>query len=258
MSDPAARDSDWQTADRVPPRPRGLDIHLWLVDLHPDPATVTALGALLDDAEKQRAERFHFERHRRRFTVRRGVLRSLLGAYLERDPASLRFEEGPKGKPSLSMSDDPSGLLRFNLSDSEERALIAVGEGAELGVDIESLARASDLHGLAERFFSADEHAALAALPPEQYTAGFFRAWTRKEAYLKAIGTGLSTPLDACTVTVGEAEPARFVRIEGQPGEAEHWSLHHLEPTPGYLGALAVRRQGNRLRRFRWPPAEMG
>jgi 4'-phosphopantetheinyl transferase len=247
-----AQDVVWQAVDRVPPRPQDLEIHLWLVDLHPPPAAVSALGDLLDDAEQQRAGRFHFERHRRRFTVRRGVLRALLGAYLDREPAALRFEEGPKGKPSLSTTDNPSGLLRFNLSDSEDQALIAVGEGAELGVDIESLDRASDLDGLAERFFSTDEHAALAALPSEQYTAGFFRAWTRKEAYLKAIGTGLSTPLDACTVTVGAREPARFVRIEGQPGEAGHWSLHHLEPAPGYLGALALRRHGNRLRRFRW------
>ena len=242
----------WPAVTSPPARPEGSEIHLWSISLVPPPETIARLETLLDRAETERADRFRFARHRRRFVVRRGVLRSLLGNYLGRDPGTLRFEEGPKGKPSLSRADDPSGRLRFNLTDSEELALVAVGEQDELGVDVESLARASDLEGIAERFFSKAEHRALSAMPGPERTGGFFRAWTRKEAYLKAIGTGLSTPLDACTVTVGADEPARFVHIEGQEGEAERWSLHHLEPAPGYLGALALRRHGNRLRLFRW------
>ncbi len=220
-----------------PPDPG--EIHVWTARLDPPEQEVTAARRLLDREETTRADRFRFEVHRRRFTVGRAFQRTILGAYLGRPPASLVYLYGPKGKPALAPGHG-AGTLDFNLSNSEEMALIGVTAGRELGVDIELVRELSDLEALAERFFSTDESRILLALPEAARPTGFFNCWTRKEAYLKAIGDGLSAPLNAFDVTLVPGEPARMTALEGSAERAAAWRFFHLEPAAGYLGAVAI------------------
>lgn len=247
------------TAFAVPPPalpapPAAGEVHLWAIRLDPPRARVAALRRLLTPDETARADRFHFERHRRRFTVGRGCLRELLGGYLGRAPDSLRFAYGEKGKPVLTGSAPAASAgLDFNLSNSHELALAAVAVGTALGVDLEHLRPMPDALEIAERFFSPAERRILAAVPAARRDEAFFNCWTRKEAYLKAVGDGLTAPLDRFDVTLEPGEPARFLAIEGDPGAAKRWSLFHLWPAPAYLGALAIPARGPwRLRAWRW------
>jgi 4'-phosphopantetheinyl transferase len=240
---------------------------------------VAALQRLLAPDELARADRFRFDRHRRRYAVGRGRLRELLGGYLGLAPAALVFGYGEKGKPYLAgPAGAAAGGLAFNLSNSHELALVAVAAGGgpaggigsvprppvapaataaptpiELGVDLERLRPMPDALQIAERYFSAAERRVLAAVAEAGRDEAFFACWTRKEAYLKAVGDGLSAPLDRFDVSFAAGEPVRFLAINGDPAAAASWSLFHLRPEPGYLGALALPDPGPwRLRGWRW------
>ena len=225
--------------------PATREVQLWAVDLEPSPARVEELRWLLTPEEVARADRFHFDRHRRRFIVRRGVLRLLVAKYLERNPREVRFGEGEKGKPFVTQeATGPDAYLHFNLSDSKDLAVYAFTRGAELGVDVEILRPMPDAQAIAERFFSAEEQERLRGVPPEGKARAFFNCWTRKEAYIKAIGEGLSEPLDRFSVTLLPEEPARFVHLGGDTRRAEEWTLLHMVPEEGAVGALALEGEG--------------
>jgi 4'-phosphopantetheinyl transferase len=163
----------------------------------------------------------------------------LLGAYLGVPPSIVGFVYGPQDKPALAPPLDASGL-QFNVSHSGEVALYAVGLHQRIGVDIEQARPLDDLAALAERNFSAAERRALFTLPPEQRPLAFFTCWARKEAFIKALGEGLSHPLDTFTVTLAPGQPARFVEIGGEAGAAERWTLAALDVPAGYHAALAA------------------
>lgn len=227
---------------RAAPHPLELaegEVHVWAVPLDPAPERVEALGCLLSEDEWARAWRFRFEVHRRRFVVGRGVLRTLLGAYLATPPARLAFTYGERGKPDLAAAGAGPPLF-FNLSNSHELALLGVTREREVGVDLEHLKPMAELDKIAERFFAPPESATLLDLPPAERERAFFRCWTRKEAYLKAVGVGLAAPLDSFVVTLGPGEPPRMLSLRGDPAAGARWRYWHLEPAPGYLGALAV------------------
>jgi 4'-phosphopantetheinyl transferase len=190
--------------------------------------------ALLSADERARADRFHFARDSRRYVVTRATLRRVLGAQLGRHPSSLAFDVGPRGKPSLAGTP-----LHFNVAHAGELALIALTTLGEVGVDVEPLEPMDDVETIAERFFSPAEREALRALPAAARTDAFLTCWTRKEAYVKAIGEGLACPLDAFDVTLAPGEEARLLRIAGD--DADRWSLVDLRPAPGYVGAVAGR-----------------
>ena len=218
--------------------PQGLEVHVWAASLDQPPEKVAGLEALLAEDELERAYRFRFDRHRRRFIVGRGVLRSILGAYLGVEPSSLSFRYGEKGKPALAegWSED----LSFNLSHSSELALYGFGSRLELGIDVERLRQLEGAEDIAERFFSVPERLALRRVPAEAKADAFFNCWTRKEAYIKATGDGLSMALDRFDVTLAPGEPARMLSADGDARAAARWSMVHLEPSPGYVGALAA------------------
>jgi 4'-phosphopantetheinyl transferase len=237
---PPAPDTPLTDFPPSPPR-RGSDlgpgeVHVWSVDLDPPPALAAALGRLLAPDERERAARFRFDEHRRRYAVGRGALRTLLGAYVGERPEALRFGYGPRGKPELA--DFPA--LGFNLSNSEDLALVGVLRGREIGVDVEYMKPMPDLAQIAERFFCAAETAKLLALPEERRREAFFNCWTRKEAYLKAVGEGLAAPLDSFEVTLTPDEEARMLFLKGDAGAAERWFYRHLRPAPDYIGALTI------------------
>ena len=214
------------------------ELHLWTSGLDRPPAEVEQLTLALSPDERERAGRFHFERDRRRFTVGRGFLRTLLAHYLGRSAAAVEFRYGPRGKPELAGGDTGSGL-RFNLSHSGGRVLCALTRELDVGADLELIRPLHNLDGLAATVFSARELAALHALPAPLRQAAFYRCWTRKEAFIKALGDGLSWPLDSFDVTLGPSEPARLLRIAGDPGGPARWCLHALEDE-GWVAAVAV------------------
>lgn len=200
----------------------------------------------LDTGERERAARFHFEHDRNRFIVAHGALRIILSRYLNVTPVRLRFGFNAYGKPSL---DDEAGAskIRFNMSHSGGLALYAVAFEREIGVDVEYMR--ADLAGkeIAERFFSRRETEALNTLAPEVLTEAFFNCWTRKEAYIKARGEGLSHPLHAFSVSLVPGEPAALLSVEGDAQELARWTLVELMPNPDYKAALACEGRDWRL-----------
>lgn len=187
-----------------------------------------------------RAERFRFERHARAFVLGRAALRALLGSYIGIAPADVGFVYGPQGKPALAplLADGASGL-RFNASNSGNLAACAFTRGCEIGVDVEQYRGVRDLEHIAHRFFSPEEAAEVLELPATDKEAGFFNCWTRKEAYIKAMGGGLSIPLDSFRVTLRPGVAARMVTLKGSADAARGWTLHDFTPPPGYAGAIA-------------------
>lgn len=241
----------------APPEPPALgpdEVHVWRVRLEQPGPLLGRLRALLDAGEAGRAERFHFARDRDRFVVARGVLRVLLGSYLGVGPETLGFAYNPFGKPSLRHG-EAAPPLRFNLSHSHGLALYAFARDRELGVDVERVRAEFASEEVAESFFSAREAGALRGLGPALRTAAFFNCWTRKEAYIKAVGEGLSRPLESFTVSLTPGEPAALLSVEGDPAETRRWSLMELEPAPGYAAALAAERPGWRLSCYEWSDA---
>lgn len=191
---------------------------------------------LLSRDELARASRFVFDRDRRRFVVCRGALRESLGRLLGREPASIVFEYGERGKPSL-----PDANLHFNVSHSAGLALFAFSTTGPIGVDVEHVERSVDAEALATRFFSPDEAQELLTVTPNQRRRAFFNCWTRKESFIKAIGDGLSRPLDSFSVTLRPGDPATMRRIDGD--DAAEWQLAAFEPAHGYVAAVAARQR---------------
>lgn len=215
------------------------EIHIWSISLDPPPDHAERLSRLLAQDEKERADRFRFDRHRRQYAVGRGALRSLLAAYLGTRPEQIAFSYGPRGKPFLA-GPFAAGGLQFNLSNSDEMALVGFVRGVEIGVDIEYMKPMPDCLEISERFFSQSEREVLRGLPREVREEGFFNCWTRKEAYLKAVGEGLAAPLDSFDVTLAPGEPPRMLTLEGDATRAARWAFRHFRPAEKYIGALAI------------------
>ena len=200
---------------------------------------VYASAALLSDGERQRASRFAFDRDRNRFIVARAWLRRLLAERLDVEPGSVEFAYGPRGKPALAGPLADSGL-RFNVSHSDDLAVYAFSRGREIGVDVEAVRAMPDGDGIAARFFSHRENEAYLALDARDRPLGFFNWWTRKEAFIKALGDGLYHPLDSFDVSLAPGEPAEILRIGHVPGDHCGWRLRSFAPFPGYVGAVVV------------------
>jgi 4'-phosphopantetheinyl transferase len=221
-------------------------VHVWCALLERSLAELGRLAGLLSDDERQRAERSHNLNVRREFIVSRAVLRSLLGCYLGCDPRHVRFRHGPSGKPDLA-EPHPNQRLHFNISHSHGVALFALTRHGPIGVDVEQLRPFPTHLDMAERYFSPSEFHALRGLDPVGRGEAFFHTWTRKEAFLKAHGGGLSYGLERVEVTVCPREPPRILRLDGEESRAASWSLHTLTPVPGYVGALALQAQSARI-----------
>jgi 4'-phosphopantetheinyl transferase len=212
-------------------------IHIWTLPTRAPEGMVRAFERCLAADEVERAARFRTENLRESFVAVHGALRYLLGHYLEVEPASVRFRYGPKGKPALEC-----GGAHFNLSHSGCLAAIAVaGPDCEVGIDVEQARPLTDIEQIARRFFCAEEAAEILSLPEAERAQAFFRCWTRKEAFIKAIGDGLSLPLDSFRVSVHAGAPARFHHIGHDAAAARDWALHDLALAPGYAAALAYR-----------------
>jgi 4'-phosphopantetheinyl transferase len=240
---------------RPPPAELALgpaDVHVWCVPLVQLPAQIAALARTLHDDERARAARFYFDRDRSAYTIARGTLRTLAGRYLAQPPEALGFSYRDKGKPYLTAP--PGAPLRFNVSHSGELALIAFSRGCELGVDIERRRPLTDLLSLARTSFSPSEYAALCQLPPADHLHAFFSCWSRKEAFIKATGEGVSQLADF-DVSLRPDEPARLLRVAGEPAGPLRWSLQDLPAIPDYAAALVLDGPALRVDCWDWPPA---
>lgn len=224
------------------------ETHVWRVPLDVSSAVVEGLRGLLAPDERARAERFFFESGRRHFTVARAALRIILGRYLRREPRSLRFDYGPQGKPFLPEAGGTGAPLEFNLTHSHGLALVALTRAGRVGVDIEHIRPDFAGDEIAERFFSEAEVKALRSLPAEIRVERFFDCWTRKEAFIKARGEGLSLPLDQFDVTFSPSEPPCLLRTGWDADEAARWALHEILVGPDFKAALAVEGHGQRLK----------
>ena len=209
------------------------------VPLTAAPAAVGELAQCLSDEERGRASRFAFERDRRRFIVGRAWLRRLLASRLGLQPETVEIAYGPRGKPGLPPHLADSGL-RFNVSHSEDVAVYAFTRNHEIGIDVEAVRAIEDADAIAERFFSARENSAYRALDPRDKPLGFFNCWTRKEAFIKAIGDGLFHPLDSFDVSLAPGDPARILRVDSTPGDSCGWQLESFSPVPGFVAAVVT------------------
>ena len=215
----------------------GAPIEVVVSRLVAAPEAVRAAAALLSDAERQRARRFAFDRDASRFILARSRLRQLLAGRLGVRAQAVEIEYGAHGKPVLSRQFADSDL-HFNVSHCQHVAAYAFSYGHAIGIDVEAVRKISDADNIAARSFSQLENATYRTLKPSEKPLGFFNCWTRKEAFVKAVGDGLSMPLDRFDVTLAPGEPAKILRAEGT-GDASRWRLDSFCPAPGYVAAIA-------------------
>jgi 4'-phosphopantetheinyl transferase len=211
-------------------------VHLWQRRLDASAAEVNAYCRLLSSEEQERALRFRVERPRKEFVLTRGTLRTLLAQYLGITPQEVHFRYAVRGKPAL---EGESGLC-FNVSHTDGLALMAFVMRRTIGIDVENLVRAVDAQRLAERFFSERERQALRPLRGDELQAAFFRCWTRKEAYIKAKGDGLSLALHEFDVSIAEQDRDALLATRPDPTEAARWTVCDVPMGTGYVAAVAV------------------
>jgi 4'-phosphopantetheinyl transferase len=228
------------------------EVHIWLAHLNQLEDRAPSFLEILAPDERDRASRFHFEKDRVRFILTRGILRTILARYLQSDAAHLSFDYNAYGKPSLAGRAGDAPALHFNLSHAHELALYAFTLQREVGLDLEFIRHDFDCEEIAARFFSEREVAMLCALPASQRVQGFFNCWTRKEAYVKARGQGLSLPLDSFDVSLVPGRPAALLSVSDGTGETQRWRLQELNPAAGYVAAVVVEGIGWRLRCWQW------
>ena len=226
------------------------DVHVWRAFLDCDRAALGNSEASLASDERARASRFVFARDRDRFIRGRGVLRAILSHYTNRPADTLEFRYEPEGKPRLDLLDSDRPI-RFNLAHSRHLAVYAVSRNREIGIDVEAVR--SDFIGeeLAERYFSPSEMVELRSLRPDQRQEGFFLCWTRKEAYVKALGAGLAIPLDSFDVSLTPERPATLVSTD-----SARWKLHSFQPAAGYAGAVVAEGQDWRISLWDFDPRD--
>lgn len=239
---------------RTPPARLTLpedEVHLWQVTLDLADPVMEGLALTLAPDEIERAERFFFEKDVNRFVAARGALRDILSRYLSLEPDQIQFQYNDHGKPALAPPLAQSGLT-FNLSHSQDLALYAIARHRQVGIDLEYIRPLTDLEQIAKRFFSKREQATFRSLDGDQKLPGFFNCWTRKEAYIKARGQGLSFPLARFDVSLRPGEPAALLEVKDDPQESTRWSLQSLTPAPSYVAAMAVEGHTWQLKQWLW------
>ena len=209
---------------------------LWKAKLDISSNLAGKLSQLLTQEENHRANRFTFPRDRLHFIAARAFLRQLLGSYLSKNASEIAFRYNSFGKPMLKKDSS----LRFNLSHSAGLAVCGISNRGEIGVDIESLRPEVDVHLIAKHFFSPGEQKVLASLPPQNQTKAFFRCWTRKEAFIKARGDGLTLGLDQFEVSLDSDAYAELKATYFDPGEMKNWQMFAFRPEEGFVGAVVV------------------
>lgn len=225
------------------------EVHLWRAQLEVPSACLENIGEILSADEKVKADSFIFEKHRQNFLVSHGFLRAILAYYVDCAPDELQFGYGNSGKPFLA-APFSAARLSFNLSHSGSLAVYAITRGRPIGVDVEQIRSEIDTDEIARQFFSISESSCLESISPELRVNAFFDCWTRKEAFIKAHGAGLSIPLDQFDVSLSPGEPAQLLEVKWEKVEAVEWSLRAIDVAGGYAAAFAVKGHDLRLRHW--------
>jgi 4'-phosphopantetheinyl transferase len=212
------------------------EAHIWRADLKANECFQSSFLKLLSPDEKNRAQKFRFAKDNRNFIIARGILRSLIGKYLEINPAEISFQYSEFGKPGIA----DNNTLQFNISHSQNMALFAFTTKFNVGVDVEFVNPDIEVKDIAAKFFSTNEIMNLLALPEKQQALGFFNCWTRKEAFIKAVGEGLSFPLDKFEVSLEPNKPAKLLATDWQPDAVSKWSIYSMSPGENFVGSLAI------------------
>nr|ASV46851.1 4-phosphopantetheinyl transferase [uncultured bacterium] len=227
------------------------EVHVWIVEPERinERHLLDAYWGLLDAQERERKQRFRFERHQRQYLVSHALVRLTLSRYAPVAPTAWTFQTNQYGRPQVQ---GEWARLRFNLSHTDGMALVAVGWDSELGADVEDAERSGDTVEIAGHYFAASEVAALRALPPERQRERFFEYWTLKEAYIKARGAGLSLPLDQFAFHLEPGQPPRISFDPRMQDEPEAWRFVQLRPSARHLAAVGVRRPRGQPLTLRW------
>lgn len=215
------------------------EVHLYRIFFGRQKRYLRDFLRVLSDDEKIDAARFHFQTDRDRFIMSHGMLRKVLSQYLDVEPIRLTFSYGVYGKPALEGMPDGCSLC-FNMSHSHDIALFALAWNSRIGVDVEYIRSIPDAEVIAKRFFAPQENIAFSAVPPDKKLEAFYNCWTRKEAFLKATGDGLSRRLDSFTVSLAPEKPALLLSVKGDPLETSRWHLSAFKPAHKYVGAFAI------------------
>jgi 4'-phosphopantetheinyl transferase len=224
------------------------EAHVWRADLALNECFQNSFLKLLSPDEKNRAKKFRFAKDSQNFIVARGILRSLISKYLEINPAEVSFRYSDFGKPSIANNHS----LQFNISHSQNIALFAFTKKFNIGVDVEFVNPDVEVKEIAASFFSKNEIKNLLALPEQQQTLGFFYCWTRKEAFIKAVGEGLSFPLDKFEVSVEPNKPVKLLATYRQPKDVSKWSIYSLSPEANFVGGLVIEGLVEKVKCWRW------
>jgi 4'-phosphopantetheinyl transferase len=224
------------------------EAHIWRADLKFNECFQTSFLKLLSPDEKSRAQKFRFTKDSRNFIIARGILRSLIGKYLKIKPAEISFRYSEFGKPGIA--DNHS--LQFNISHSKNIALFAFIKKLNVGVDVEFVNPDIEVKDIAEKFFSPNEVLNLYALPEKQHTLGFFNCWTRKEAFIKAVGEGLSFPLNKFEVSLEPDKPAKLLATDWEPKAVSKWSIFSMSPATNFVGSLAIEGVVEKIKFWNW------
>jgi 4'-phosphopantetheinyl transferase len=224
------------------------EAHIWRADLKFNECFQTSFLKLLSPDEKRRAQKFRFTKDSRNFIIARGILRSLIGKYLKIKPSEISFRYSEFGKPGIA--DNHS--LQFNISHSKNIALFAFIKKLNVGVDVEFVNPDIEVKDIAEKFFSPNEVLNLFALPEKQHTLGFFNCWTRKEAFIKAVGEGLSFPLNKFEVSLEPDKPAKLLATDWEPKAVSKWSIFSMSPATNFVGGLAIEGVVEKIKFWNW------
>jgi len=209
-------------------------------------ANLKILAKTLSSDECDRAARFHFEKDKSHFILFRGTLRTIIGRYLNCDPRRLQFQYGDYGKPYLKVTYNEKPLF-FNMAHSKHLCVIGFTRTHKLGIDIEFIRPIPDMDDIAKKIFSPYERKVFRSLPENQKRTAFFNCWTRKEAFIKAIGKGMSFPLDQFSVSFAPGQPCRIIGIDSGTEKTSRWSLINLRPAENYTAALALNDRAQKI-----------
>lgn len=248
-----AQDQGWLPAPSGRLRLNAGEVHLWRASLQPQAPVLERLNSFLSPPERLRAARFRFPKDQLRFTAARGILREILSRYTGRPPAELQFGYGPAGKPFLLDDNGAPSKLEFNLAHSHGLAFYGIALSAAVGVDVERIRDGLDVEKLSARFFAPAEAELLGSLPDPQRRLAFFRAWTRKEAFLKALGQGLRAGLASCEVSLEAGSDDALLSYRGDALAPRRWRLQDVPVHPEYCAALAVENRHKPTCCWDWP-----
>jgi 4'-phosphopantetheinyl transferase len=228
------------------------EVHVWLASLDRQQSELKFFESILAEEEMDRANRFYFHSDRERFVTGRGMLRVILNSYLGVPPGEILFSYGSRGKPALQPQVGQPAI-QFNLAHSHGTAIYGMTQNRCVGVDIESIQPDFPVEDVAINFFSVAELATFQALPNALRTEAFFKCWTRKEAFIKALGDGLSCPLKGFDVSLAPGEPARLLRVGWAPEETSRWYMEDICGLPGFSAAIVLSGPQCQMHVSHWP-----